>query len=149
MTTPTTAGPVVPGFSLNRRTVLHLATDQSLSALSVDDGFWAHGETSAELRDGRIMSVFAYESTWTSWERHPDGTEFLFVLSGAAVIRMRDGSGERSAELSAGECALIPEGVWHRAEITMPTRMLFVTPSPALTELRDAAAGVLAKVRHG
>lgn len=129
---------IVPTFTLDRCTVLHVAPDQSMSILAVDADSWGRGDTITELQDGRIMSVFAYESTWTWWERHPLGTELVLVLSGAAVFHLTDGSGERSAELAAGECLLVPEGVWHRAEITTPTTILFVTPAPARTEHRDA-----------
>jgi mannose-6-phosphate isomerase-like protein (cupin superfamily) len=128
----------VPTFTLDRRTVLHVAPDQSMAILAVDGDSWGSGDTITELQDGRIMSVFAYESTWTWWERHPLGTELVLVLSGAAVFHLRDGAGDRSAGLAAGECLLVPEGVWHRAEITTPTTILFVTPSPARTEHRDA-----------
>jgi mannose-6-phosphate isomerase-like protein (cupin superfamily) len=129
-----------PTFRLDRHTVLHLATDQSLSILPVDENSWAHPQATAELREGRIMSFFSYEASWTWWERHPVGTEFVCVLSGAVVFLLRhdDGPGHRSVALSPGECLLVPEGMWHRAELTTPTTMLFVTPSPALTQHRDA-----------
>ena len=94
------------------------------------------------------MSVFAYETSWTWWERHPVGTELVLALSGAVVFHLQydDGSGARSVALAEGECLLVPEGAWHRAEITRPTTMLFVTPrrrSPAPGD------GGLARVRHG
>ena len=68
------------------------------------------------------MSVFAYETSWTWWERHPVGTELVLVLSGAVVFHLQhdDGSGARSVGLAEGECLLVPEGAWHRAEITTP-----------------------------
>ncbi len=129
-----------PTFTLDRRTVLHLAPDQSVSTVHVDENYWAHGEAAPELREGRIMSVFAYETSWTWWERHPVGTELVFALSGAVVFHLQhdDGSVVHSVVLAEGECLLVPEGAWHRAEITSPTTMLFVTPTPALTQHRDA-----------
>jgi quercetin dioxygenase-like cupin family protein len=149
MTTPSTTEAGAPAFTLDRRNVLHLAADQSMAALSVDEDAWAHPDAVAELREGRIVGVFAYESSWTWWERHPVGTEFVLVLSGAVVFHLSDGAGERASELSAGQCLLVPEGVWHRAEIATPTTMLFLTPTPALTEHRAVCTGALAKVRHG
>jgi mannose-6-phosphate isomerase-like protein (cupin superfamily) len=137
MTAPTTTPSAIP-FLLDRRTVLHLAPDLSMSALLLDEEAWGRPDAVPELRDGRIMSVFAYESTWTWWERHPAGAELVLVLSGAAVFHLRDGAGDRSVELAAGEAALVPEMTWHRAEIAGPTTMLFVTPTPARTEHRDA-----------
>jgi mannose-6-phosphate isomerase-like protein (cupin superfamily) len=129
-----------PTFTLDDHTVLHLAPDQSAATVPVDENFWAHRETARELQEGRIMSVFSYEATWTWWERHPAGAEFVLVVSGATVFHLHhdDGSGRRSVALAEGQCLLVPEGTWHRAEITTPTRMLFVTPSPAFTQHRDA-----------
>src|ERR1700722_17185815 len=123
----------VPTFTLGRRTVLHLVHDQSYSTLSVDDDYWCHADSALELQEGRIMCVFAYESSWTWWERHPVGTELVLALSGAVVFHLQhdDGSGARSVALAEGECLLVPEGAWHRAEISSPTTMLFVTPTPA------------------
>ena len=129
-----------PTITLDRRTVLHLASDQSVSTLSIHEDSWAQADSAPELQEGRIMSVFAYETSWTWWERHPVGTELVLALSGVVVFHLQhdDGSGARSVGLAEGECLLVPEGAWHRAEITSPTTMLFVTPTPALTQHRDA-----------
>ena len=129
-----------PTFILDPHTVLHLASDQSAALVAVDENFWDHRDTAAELQEGRIMSVFCYEASWTWWERHPVGAEFVLVLSGAVVFHLQqdERAGVRAVARAQGECLLVPEGAWHRAEITTPTRMLFVTPSPALTEHRDA-----------
>ena len=130
----------VPIFTLDRHTVLHLASDQSASTVRVDESYWAHREEAGELREGRIMSVFSYEASWTWWERHPVGSELVLVLSGAAVFHLRhdEEPAGRSVALAEGECLLVPEGTWHRAALTAPTTMLFVTPSPALTQHRAA-----------
>jgi mannose-6-phosphate isomerase-like protein (cupin superfamily) len=129
-----------PTFTLDRHTVVHLAPDQSASTVPVDENYWAHREAAAELREGRILSVFTHEASWTWWERHPVGSEFVLVLSGAVVFHLQhdDGSGGRSVALAEGECLLVPEGTWHRAGLTAPTTMLFVTPAPALTQHRAA-----------
>lgn len=137
VTSPTSRHPDGP-FTLDRRTVLSVAPDPALSALSVDEESWTRAGALPELRDGRIMSIFAYETSWTWWERHPVGTEFVLVLAGAAVFHLCDGAEDRSVELAAGECLLVREMVWHRADVTAPTSMLFLTPSPARTEHRDA-----------
>lgn len=130
----------VPTFTLDRHTVLHLDRGQSLSTLAVDERYWAHRESAPELQQGRIMSVFAYETSWTWWERHPGGTELVLVLAGEVVFHLQndDGSDAGAAALAEGECLLVPEGTWHRAEFTVPATLLFVTPAPARTQLRDA-----------
>ena len=73
MRTPSTTEPGAPASTLDRRNVLHLAADQSMVALSMDEDAWAHPGAVDELREGRIVGVFAYESSWTWWERHPVG----------------------------------------------------------------------------
>jgi mannose-6-phosphate isomerase-like protein (cupin superfamily) len=133
-TTPPGSAP----FTLDRRTVLHLAPDQSMATLSMDEDSWARADSVPELRDGRIACVFTYDASWTWWERHPVGVELVFVLGGAAVFHLRDAAGERTVALTVGEGLLVPEMVWHRADVAEPTTMLFVTPSPARTEHRDA-----------
>jgi mannose-6-phosphate isomerase-like protein (cupin superfamily) len=136
--TQTTTPPGAAPFVLDRRTVLHVAPDQSLSTVSVDEETWTRADAVAELRGGRIVAVFDYRSSWTRWERHPVGDELVLVLAGAAVFHLGHAAGDRTVELGAGDCLLVPPMVWHRAEVTGPTSMLFVTPTPARTEHRDA-----------
>jgi len=128
------AGPV----ELGREAVIHLATDLAAEALAVDPSFWAHTTEHPELRDGRILSVFDYTTTWTWWERHPVGDELLFLLSGDAEFMLEDANGERSVTLSPGHAAIVPAGAWHRAVVREPSRLLIVTPTPARTEHRQA-----------
>ena len=124
-------------FTLGRNTVLHLAEDQTMTTFAVDDEVWRQRETVPWFGHGRVLSIFDYRSTWTWWERHMRGEELVLVLSGSVVFHLDDGE-LRTVALSPGEGALVPRGTWHRAEITLPTRMLFVTPAPAETEHRDA-----------
>jgi mannose-6-phosphate isomerase-like protein (cupin superfamily) len=136
MTPATTAR--TTGLRLDRRTVLHCASDQSMQPVAVDDAAWADRSAVAAFRDGRILSVFDYTSSWTWWERHPTGEEFVHVLAGDVVFHLEDGDGRRSVELHAGSGAVVPRGAWHRAEIVTPATVLFLTPTPAWTEHRDA-----------
>jgi quercetin dioxygenase-like cupin family protein len=139
-TTPNpSAGP--EAFLLDRTTVVHLATDLSMRALGVDERAWSRRDGTAQFAEGRLLSVFAYEATWTWWERHPAGEEFVHVLSGSVAFRLDDGSTERTVPLDAGESLLVPEGVWHSADVASRARMLFVTPVPAATEHRDRTPG--------
>ena|ERR1700733_13805607 len=125
-------------FTLDRRNVLHLASDQSISLLGVDDGIWRRRTELPVFRDGRVLSVFDYASSWTWWERHPVGEEVVQVLSGSIVLHLDDGERRTKAALEEGRGLVVPQGVWHRAECAAPSCVLFVTPTPALTEHRDA-----------
>ncbi len=123
---------------LDRDTVLHLASDLSIVPVSVEQSYWDHRAGNPELDDGRILSVFDYEATWTWWERHPLGTELVHVIAGEVAFHLDDETGRRQLDLREGDSGLVPQGAWHRAEIHRPTRLLFVTPTPARTEHRDA-----------
>jgi quercetin dioxygenase-like cupin family protein len=128
-------------FTLSRDTVLHLAPapDQRMAILCVDEGRWADPDGVPEFGYGRVLSIFDYTATWNWWERHPDGEELVLVLSGSVRLHCDDGDGAPAVvALAAGEGTLVPRGVWHRAEIAEPARMLFVTPAPAQTQHRAA-----------
>jgi quercetin dioxygenase-like cupin family protein len=133
-----TTAPEAIALHLGRDTALHCAADQSMHALAIDDRTWAERSAVPAFRDGRILSVFDYTSTWTWWERHPAGEEYVHVLAGAVVFHVEDETGRRSVELRAGRGLVVPRGTWHRAEISAPVSMLFLTPTPASTEHRDA-----------
>lgn len=137
MDTPITDERATP--TLGRSTLLHLPGGLDLRFLSVTDSYWEHLDEHDELTDGRIMSVFDYTETWTWWERHPDGDEFVHVISGEVDFLLDNGQEQRSARLPAGEGTIVPRGTWHSAVIHVPSTMLFVTPTPARTEHRDTA----------
>lgn len=127
------------GFTIDRSVVVHLASDATLARIGVSDDYWDHRAERAELSEGRILSVFTYEATWSWWERHPAGDELVYVLSGGVTFHFETASDSGQLDLRKGQCGIVPEGTWHRAEITTPTQLLFVTPTPARTELRSAA----------
>jgi quercetin dioxygenase-like cupin family protein len=137
MTSATTSA-TSPGWRLDRNTVLHCASDQSMQPLAVDDGAWADPSAVPAFRDGRTLSVFDYTSSWTWWERHPTGEEFVHVLAGDVVFHLEGGGGPHSVELRAGTSLVVPRGAWHRADIVTRATVLFLTPTPASTEHRDA-----------
>jgi mannose-6-phosphate isomerase-like protein (cupin superfamily) len=123
-------------FGLDRRLVLHLGADLSITALAVDEGTWSRPDGLARFVDGRLLAIFDYDATWTWWERHPVGDELVHVLAGSVVLRVHDDAQDGGVALAAGDSFVIPEGTWHSADIDRPAQMLFVTPTPARTEHR-------------
>jgi mannose-6-phosphate isomerase-like protein (cupin superfamily) len=123
-------------LTLDRHTALHLASDLSATLLAVDETFWEHRSDQAEMADGRVLIVIDCEETWGRWERHPDGEELVYAVSGNVTFHLEDADGSRRMDLREGEGGLVPKGTWHRAEIHHPARVLFVTPTPARTEHR-------------
>jgi quercetin dioxygenase-like cupin family protein len=126
-------------LSPGRETVIHLADDLAIGAMAVDSSYWNHRAASRpELVEGRILSVFDYTATWSWWERHPVGDEFLLLISGDVDLLLDDGTERQTHTLRPGQAAIVPEGVWHRAVVRSPSQLLFVTPTPARTQHRDA-----------
>lgn len=138
MTTPAITETDGQALTLDRGRVLHLAPDQSAAALAVDEGAWSHMNAVAEFRNGRVLGVFEYGSTWDYWERHPVGVEVVHTLQGSVRFHLHDGHYGTAVRLVAGQSLLVPEGVWHRAEVVTSAQLLFVTPTPAITEHREA-----------
>jgi mannose-6-phosphate isomerase-like protein (cupin superfamily) len=68
-------------------------------------------------------------------EVHPDGDEFLHVVSGAMELVLDDGDQhavgvETHVVLRAGDAYVVPRGVWHRVEALEPSYLVHVTPGP-------------------
>jgi mannose-6-phosphate isomerase-like protein (cupin superfamily) len=68
-------------------------------------------------------------------EVHPDGDEFLYVVSGAMDLILDDGDDravgvETKVVLRAGDAYVVPRGVWHRLESVEPSYLIHVTPGP-------------------
>jgi hypothetical protein len=87
-----------------------------------------------ELADGRILSVFDYELDWTWWERHPFGDELAYLIDGEMEILLYDGSRRWSVPLVPERAAIVPRTVWHSARVLAGATVLFITPTPAMTE---------------
>ena len=88
-----------------------------------------------ELANGRVLSIFKYTATWTWWERHPVGDEFVHTIAGKVDFELDDGQDRQTLRLTAGQGGG-PQGAWHRAVLHVPSTLMFVTPTPALTEHR-------------
>ena len=119
--------------------VIHLASDLGMTSLVIEPDAWAHVSTDwIEFTEGRIVTVFDYDSTWTYSERHAGGEELVFLIHGDVRFRLEDDSGRREVVLRPGHATVVPRGTWHQALVQAPSRVLFITPTPALTEHRPA-----------
>jgi quercetin dioxygenase-like cupin family protein len=106
--------------------VLH--PDQSATAIEFTPTLFEELGRRFEGFKGRVLvSGFSFDSDWPVWERHPAGDEIVCLLSGrarlvlegaAAVVELKD----------AGAFTIVPKGIWHTAQTSVPTKMLFVTP---------------------
>jgi quercetin dioxygenase-like cupin family protein len=81
-----------------------------------------YGERHAgELDEGRLVSLFRFEESWTSWETHPCGEEVVCCVQGHMTLHQElpDG-GKQSVELGPGNYAINPRGTWHTADADEP-----------------------------
>lgn len=68
-------------------------------------------------------------------EVHPDGDEFLYLVSGTMELILDDGDEqtvgvEKTVMLRSGDAIVVPRGVWHRLEAVESSYLIHVTPGP-------------------
>ena len=103
---------------------------QNAVALSVGDTFWSDlDEKYGDFAGHSLISCFSFEEPWPTWEVHPAGDEFVYLLSGEAEMILATADGDKTVTLSnPGEFVIVPRNTWHTARVSVPTAMLFVTP---------------------
>lgn len=90
------------------------------------EGYGArHGDDGPE---GRLVSMYTFDSDWDSWEVHPKGAEIVLCTQGTMTLiqDFPDGHRER-VTIEAGEYAVNPPGVWHTADIAAEATAVFIT----------------------
>lgn len=115
---------------------LHIATtfvalDDACGArpLPVNADFWDALMNGRLGQFSRLLSFFAYEKDWDTWERHPAGEEFVCVLEGEVDLLLEQDGVRRTVTLNQpGAYVLVPKNTWHTAKVRRPCRMLFITP---------------------
>lgn len=123
-------------------TYVHLSETGGAQQLPGGERFWSMPESELDhFGQGWLITEFECSSDWASWEMHPHGDEFVYLLSGAAVLHLELSAGVRSVPLVGHSAVLVPSGVWHTAEVSAPSRMLFVTRGHG-TQHRPAAPRV-------
>ena len=62
-------------------------------------------------------------------ERHPDGDEILYLVSGRVrVVFIEDPLDD--IEVNPGDGLVVPKGTWHRVDILEPSQIVYMTPGP-------------------
>lgn len=107
---------------------VHLAGSGQAERVPGGAAFWSLPEAElARFDEGWLVTEFECASDWPNWERHPGGDEFVYLLSGAATLLLELPTGVQRMPLQGRAAVLVPQGIWHTAEVTAPSRMLFVT----------------------
>ena len=76
-----------------------------------------------------LVQTFTFEEPWPTWEMHPAGDEFVYLIEGDTEFLLKDGGEETSLRVNEpGTYVVVPKGVWHTARPRARTTMLFFTP---------------------
>ncbi|HTT82417.1 MAG TPA: cupin domain-containing protein [Rhizomicrobium sp.] len=78
--------------------------------------------------EGRLVSMFTFREPWSTWEKHPNGSEVVLCVRGTLVLHQEqaDGAIVRTT-LEPGQYAINPPGVWHTADVSGEATALFIT----------------------
>jgi mannose-6-phosphate isomerase-like protein (cupin superfamily) len=92
--------------------------------------------------DGLTVGIVnATHDTPHGGERHSDGDEMLYVISGRVRITA-ESAPDDPCELGPGESCIVPKGEWHRVHLLEPTRLLHITPGPHSDHRPLSAQGI-------
>ena len=87
------------------------------------------GEDFGGFEGHLLIQTHSFSDPWLSWEVHPAGDEYVYLLAGETDFVLRsDGEDQVLRVSKPGSYVVVPRGVWHTARPLRPTTMLFVTP---------------------
>lgn len=76
-----------------------------------------------------LIQRFSFAEPWPTWEVHPEGDEFVYLIEGDTDFVLHENGEVRTVRVSEpGSYVVVPKGAWHTARPHAPTTMLFVTP---------------------
>lgn len=110
-----------------QHTYVHLAEDGKAQLFAADT-FWERPASDLEQEcQGWLISEFAFTEDWPTWEMHPEGDEFVYLLGGAVELLLEQDGRIVTHRLEGSGAVVVPRGVWHTARVREPSRMLHVT----------------------
>lgn len=130
-----------PGPYALESTFLRLGTDSAMELLTVDEDFWPN-IISGKLGDWKneyLVGTYSFDADWQTWEQHPNGDEFLYLLYGGIDFVLESNGHEKVFELQeSGSFVIVPKGTWHTAKVKSPSQILAITAG-AGTQIRPVA----------
>lgn len=82
-----------------------------------------------DFKDHMLVTRFAWDEAWPTWEIHPNGDELVFLLSGDTdFVLWIDGEEQVIRISEPGSYVVVPANTWHTARPHADTSALFVTP---------------------
>jgi mannose-6-phosphate isomerase-like protein (cupin superfamily) len=128
-----------PVFSLTRFPV-HLGGGARIVRLPAHDGttewYQRYGEQhGADGDDGRLVSMYTFDDSWSTWEMHPHGEELVVCVAGTITLHQEIEGDTTTVTLAAGDAVVNPPGAWHTADVDAPCTAVFITSGRG-TEIR-------------
>ncbi len=81
------------------------------------------------FRGCALVQRYTFAEAWPTWEMHPSGDEFVYLLEGDTDFVLRRADGDEILRVNRpGSYVVVPRGVWHTARPHRPTTLLFITP---------------------
>jgi quercetin dioxygenase-like cupin family protein len=71
--------------------------------------------------------MFSFDSSWDTWEMHPEGDELVLCTEGSIVLHQEIDGVDTAVELQAGQAIVNPPGTWHTADVDAPCSAVFIT----------------------
>lgn len=94
-------------------------------------------EEFAKFAGHLLISSYAFDEDWSTWEVHPAGDEFVILVSGNADLVLAGSDGDDVIRMTEpGTFAIVPKNTWHTARIRRHSVMMFITPGEG-TENRE------------
>ncbi len=108
-------------------TYIHLAETGKAQELAGDRFWQLPASEIAHYGKGWLISEYDCTRDWPTWEMHPEGDEFVYLLSGAVDLLLERDGEIVTVPLEGSGAVVVPRGVWHTAKVRQPSRMLHVT----------------------
>lgn len=90
--------------------------------------FWSQPPEALDaLGRNWLVSEFSCDADWGSWEMHPQGDEFVYLLEGDIEFLLELPEGLHAQRIDGRGAVVVPRGVWHTARVFKPSRMFFIT----------------------
>ena len=122
--------PIEPGPHDGGENAVIFAPSDAATVKAMTPAFY--GELDAEFPDfgGHVLiQRYSFEKPWGTWERHPKGDEYVYLISGDTDFVLWQDDREVTVRVDKpGSFVVVPQNTWHTARPHAPTTMLFVTP---------------------
>jgi len=120
-----------------------MSDDFKADVIPVSDELYAKlDETYGDFRGHTLISCHSFDGDWPTWEVHPNGDEFVVLLSGDVDMVLAVDAGDETVRLKEpGSFVIVPRGVWHTARVREPAQMLFVTPGEGTENRQEPNRG--------